>query len=156
MRRVTSASLDKVDTLDDLADALLGARSNERSTGAMRDYNGPRGEAFKQAFGLRDDDRRKPDMYLIHLVNSTLESMLSFRSPVAGYMEAPRELVELAERFMPEIQHANDELDRALRKILRASLEELVEPGRTTVTARDLIDHGFDPAPEAPDPYEDC
>jgi hypothetical protein len=150
-----AASSDKTYTLDDLANALLDARRYERAAEELRDYFVPRAATFRQAFGMAGDhgaDPRDPRRHLGHLLDRTVRSMLSFSSPTSGYLEAPRELVEFAERFRPDISRASAELDRELRKMLLALLEELVAPGRTTVTGRDLLAHGFDPATKAPDP----
>ena len=87
-----------------------------------------------------------------YLLDSTTRSMLSFSSPVSGYLEAPRELVEFAGRFLPDVDRASAELNRALRRMLMALLEELVATGRSTVTADDLKALGFDHTKEAPDP----
>src|SRR5690349_16318508 len=111
--------------LADLADALLQARRFEHAADPLRDHFTRRGQAFERAFGLvraQSEDRRAGA--LLHLLESTLRSMLSFSSPTAGFLEAPRELVEFAQRFTPEIERANAELDRVLRAMLFALLDE--------------------------------
>lgn len=100
----------------------------------------------------RDSETPERKRYLGYLLESTLRSMLSFSSPISGYLEAPRELVAFAEQFLPDIYRARAEMDRVLRTMLMALLEELVATGRTTVTADDVRAHGFDPTTEAPDP----
>jgi hypothetical protein len=140
-------------TLDGLADALLYARRYKRAADELRSYYVPRGKAFRRAFGLaseRDLEASDRRYYLRHLLDRTLRSMLSFSSPTSGYLEAPRELFEFASRFQPEIDRASAELQRVLRTMLIALLEELVT--RKTVTADDLKAHGFDAAKAAPDP----
>ena len=144
-------------TLDDLASALLSARLYEQAADELRDYHVPRAAAFRRAFGMKEDAElvwRRREQAAAHLLHSTLSSMLSFRAPHEGYLAAPRELVELAEPFLPEIMRASGELQVALRKLLLSLLEVLVAPGRATVTGHDLLAHGFDPARAAPDPLD--
>lgn len=149
---MTASPDGKTYTLDDLADALLTADSHRTDIEPFRDYYVPRGEAFKRAFGLVAapfEDRRRN---LGYLLAGTIQSLRSCSSPVAGVLEAPPEFVEFAERFLPEIDRASAEFRRAVRKMLLALLEELVAPGKTTVTAQELKTQGFDPATQAPNP----
>lgn len=145
-------------TLDDLASALVCAHAYERSLAEeLRDYHVTRGEAFRRAFGMVDreaHDRSERQWALRRLLTATISSRLSFSSPADGVMEAPRDYVVFADRFLPDIQRARAALNRELDKMLVALLEELVAPGRTTVTARELIANGFDPAREKPDPLD--
>lgn len=153
----------KTYTLDNLADALLDAEEYREAAEPLRDYYVPRGEAFKRAFGLlvpADETWPHRQRILGKQVDDTVGAMRSFKSPTSGWLNIPSEgselykLFEIAARFAPEVARASADLERVLRRMLMALLEDLILPERRTVTGRDLVENGFDPAAESPDLFD--
>jgi hypothetical protein len=144
----------------DLAEALVAARRWRNAVPELSNYHVRRLAALQGALGADAD----PDVVLSdragrgsirYLFDATVTMLAEARSPFAGFVAGPREVVELYQRHGRVINAAGDALNERLTDLLVDLIAEIyqIPPGVTTTDER-LRQIGFDPAQPEPDPLD--
>jgi hypothetical protein len=144
----------------DLAEAMVAALRWRNADPAPRNYHAAKLAGLRGALGAdADADTRSLDRpggrSLHYLLDATVAMLASARSPFAGYLEAPREVVTLYQRHGKAINAAGDTLNDTLIELLKDLIVEIYKIPRTrTVSDETLRQHGFNPEDPEPDPLD--
>lgn len=123
----------------------------------LASFYGRRFRAFAAAFGI--DDRVELERFgrnhLEGLAASTMAELIGLHSPFANYLEAPKVVIELHERYGRAISDALGETEKALEDLLVGIFVEMHGLAEhRTVTVNDLRSGDFDPSEPWPDEYD--
>jgi hypothetical protein len=144
----------------DLAEAMVAALRWRNADPVLRNYHAAKLAGLRGALGADPDaDARSLDRpggrSLRYLLDATVAMLAADRSPFAGFLEAPREVVALYQRHGKAINAAGGALNDTLTELLKDLIVEIYKiPLTRTATDETLRQHGFDPYDPEPDPLD--